>query len=158
MKISERLKDKKMNEESYRRLFYQIFRTDDHLSKKALGGCELSTGQPKVLEELYQHGEMTQKELASQCHIAPATLSRVLDKMVERDLVIRRADRDDRRSFIISLSLKGKEKEVQASERLHQLEEIWFKGFEPEEKRQFYESLMKILHNVEEREDEQIKE
>ena len=70
----------------------------------------LTPGQPGVLKALLKKTEITQKELAQMCHVDQTTLSRNLDKLVQRGYVERKTDEECRRCFLISLTPTGSEK------------------------------------------------
>lgn len=50
----------------------------------------LTLGQPKVLDYLQDHDGANQAEIARACHIEPASLTSVLNRMEEKALVERR--------------------------------------------------------------------
>ena len=57
------------------------------IQKKLLTGLsdtKLTLGQPKVLDYLKDHDGSQQKEIASSCHIEPASLTAVLNGMEQK--------------------------------------------------------------------------
>lgn len=67
----------------------------------------LSSGQPKILEFLAEHGEHEQKDIAEYCEIEPATVGSILMRMEAAGLVNRRNRPGNRRSLYVSLTPKG---------------------------------------------------
>src|ERR1039458_6107620 len=68
----------------------------------------LHHGQARVLMALDREEGLIQARLASGLHVAPATLSIMLKKLVAQDLVRRTADAEDERVQRISLTAKGR--------------------------------------------------
>jgi DNA-binding MarR family transcriptional regulator len=79
--------------------------------------CELSMAQVHVLATLHEHGEMTVGALADALSISAPSASSLADRLVERDLLQRRRNEDDRRSVRLSLSPTGE----RFTERIHGL-------------------------------------
>lgn len=70
-------------------------------------GLGLSSGQPKILEYLYQYGESNQKTIADYCEIEQATVGSILLRMEEAGLIVREKKEGNRRSLYVSLTEKG---------------------------------------------------
>jgi DNA-binding MarR family transcriptional regulator/predicted GNAT family acetyltransferase len=66
-----------------------------------------SLSQARVLYELAQQREATATALASALDIDHGYLSRILRGFAERDLIVRRRDKNDGRQVVISLTTKG---------------------------------------------------
>lgn len=60
-----------------------------------------------VLAALSEEPGMRMSELAESAALAPATLTRHVDWLVERALVVRRIDAEDRRIALVALSKPG---------------------------------------------------
>ena len=67
----------------------------------------LSLAQYLLLEPL-AGGPRTNRELAELAGISPPTATRMIDGLLERDLVTRVEDPTDRRAVVISLTAKGR--------------------------------------------------
>ena len=63
-----------------------------------------------VLQKLYEVGEMSVNELAERTHTHQSTVSTVVTKLVNKDLVLRRRSDSDARVQLLSLTAKGKQK------------------------------------------------
>ena len=51
---------------------------------------------------------MSQKELASALGVLPSTVTRMADRLEERDLAVRRRDRADRRRSLLDVTNRGR--------------------------------------------------
>jgi DNA-binding MarR family transcriptional regulator len=72
-----------------------------------VGCCGMTVAQAATLEALADGG-LRLGELGQRLGIAPSTLSRNLDRLVERGLVLRGADPNDRRALKAELTKEGR--------------------------------------------------
>ena len=72
-----------------------------------VGCCGMTVAQAATLEALADGG-LRLGELGRRLGIAPSTLSRNLDRLVERGLVLRGADPNDRRALKAELTKEGR--------------------------------------------------
>lgn len=70
-------------------------------------GGHLSIGQGRLLM-LIACGTQSVSELAEQGHVSPPTISRKLDLLVDKGLVSRRRDPEDRRSVLLDVTEQGR--------------------------------------------------
>src|SRR5690606_10970690 len=70
----------------------------------------ITVDQWAILKNLNQYADLSQKELAEYCGKDQPTLTRIVDLLVGKQLVERRANPNDRRSFVVHLTNKGKHK------------------------------------------------
>ncbi|QNE18065.1 MarR family transcriptional regulator [Kribbella qitaiheensis] len=68
---------------------------------------ELTIEQWRVMSALYEEPGQPMTTLAENAVLPPASLTRHVDKLVERGLVLRRIHRDDRRRVVAALSPVG---------------------------------------------------
>ena len=74
---------------------YHYLLMSNHLSlqKKIMAVLKplgLSTGQPKVLDHLRYHNGSSQKDIAHACHIEPASLTSILNRMEKQHMIERK--------------------------------------------------------------------
>lgn len=70
----------------------------------------ITVDQWAILKNLHQHADLSQKELAEYCGKDQPTLTRIVDLLVSKNLVERKANPTDRRSFVVHLTVAGKRK------------------------------------------------
>lgn len=70
----------------------------------------ITVDQWTILKNLNQYADLSQKELAEYCGKDQPTLTRIVDLLVSKQLVERRANPADRRSFVVHLTREGKSK------------------------------------------------
>lgn len=113
---------------------------------------ELTPGQPKVLEYLAHFDGSIQKEIAQGCQIEKATLTGILDRMEEKDLLERRCMDGNRREIHVFLTQKGEDKSKAIQQIFIDLEEKVFADITESEKANYLEVLSKIHRNLREME------
>ena len=111
-------------------------------------GLTVGEGQPRILDCLLDRKELTQRELADLCMFDVTTMSRTLDKMEQAGLIQRNKNPVSRRSHLIRLTEKGKEKGKQVREEFNWLDEMLQKGLAREELETLYRILEKIEKNL----------
>lgn len=83
---------------------YQVYTAQKALARSldiTLASFDITSGQWNALNQLEEHGAMTQKDLAALLRKEPATVARLLDRLVKRGLVKRSPSPSDRRANII---------------------------------------------------------
>lgn len=132
--------------------FHYLLMADQAVFQKrllnALKKASLTAGQPKVLDYLKDHDGAGQKEIAAACHIEPATLTSVLNRMEEKGMIERRMRNGNRRSLYVFLTEKGKELSDVVEREFYRAEEQALAGFSPEEREECRRMLRRICENL----------
>lgn len=129
---------------------YMMMAVQSHFSRRImdeLGKLGLTTGQPKVIEYLSEHDGSVQKDIASGCCIDRATLTGILSRMEEKELITRRSEPRNRRSLHVYLTDKGKEYIPYIRDVFKKNESCAFNGISAAERAEFIVTLTKILKN-----------
>lgn len=111
-------------------------------------GLTLGQGQPRILARLLQGDGLTQRELADECMLDAATLSRALDRLEEMGLIRREEHPISRRSYLVRLTDSGREKAARIQEGFERLEELLCQGFSPDELERLRRDLEHIQANL----------
>lgn len=83
---------------------FQVYMAQKALARSldlTLAPFGLTSGQWNIMNQLEERGAMSQRELADLVRKEPATVARMLDRLVSRGLVKRTASPRDRRANII---------------------------------------------------------
>lgn len=86
---------------------YQVYAAHRALMRSldlTLSPFGLTSSQWNALNQLHEYGDMTQKELSDHLNKEPATVVRLLDRLVKRGLVKRMSHPDDRRANIVGIT------------------------------------------------------
>src|ERR671918_1111392 len=84
------------------RLRLDISRMARRLRQEA--GAELSPSQTAALATIERHGPLTPSELAERERVQRPTVTRVLARLEEDELIVRAGDPTDRRSSLVTIS------------------------------------------------------
>jgi len=99
-------------DESVQRVITAVHRLSRRLNQwydRQLSDLGVTAGEWNVLSELVRHGEVavTPSQLAEACHVAPSSMTHRLDRLVERGLVSRTVDPDNRTRVRVRLADAG---------------------------------------------------
>lgn len=108
----------------------------------------LTIGQPKVLDYLHDHDGTSQTEIARACHIEAATLTSLLNRMEEKQLLVRRTLHGNRRTYYIFLTPQGREMAAKVQQMFAQLEQKAFDGLEDKEQAELQRLLDRVYENL----------
>ena len=100
-------------DESVQRVVTAVHRLSRALNRwydRQLADIDVSTGEWAVLSELVRSGEgnpLTPSQLAAAANVAPSSMTHRLDRMVDRGLISRGPDPDNRTRVLVTLSDRG---------------------------------------------------
>ena len=113
-----------------------------------LKDTDLTSGQPKILDYLADHDGASQKDIAQGCHVEPGTLTTLLNRMEEMDLVERRMLNGNRRSYHIFMTEKGKAHADLTQTAFKELEDEAFRGISDTDRKTFMDLFFRIYENT----------
>lgn len=127
-----------------------IFHIHEKKSQLVFRELGLSKGQPKMIEILSHQEGCSQKELAKSCSIEPATVTSLLNKMIDKDLVYKKPllQENGIRIQQIFLTEKGHNIADGVQSIVNEMEQVSFQGFSQEEKEQCLSFLDRIFENL----------
>ena len=108
----------------------------------------LTLGQPKVLDYLKEHDGASQKEIAAGCLIEAGSLTSILNRMEEKDLIERKMLNGNRRTFHIFMTESGKKNQKLVEEAFKKIEKTALNGISEEEQKQFMDVFCRIYRNL----------
>jgi DNA-binding MarR family transcriptional regulator len=111
-------------------------------------GFNITVDQWLVLRHLYEKGQMTQTELAALMFKDNPTLTRILDLLCEKKLVLRTVHPQDRRSFMVALTRSGRKKTEQLKPRVKDVRLKAWEGLTERDFNQFKRILDTIYNNL----------
>ena len=85
----------------------QLMRKKNHQAI-ADAGYKITMEQLTILEILNFHGDLNMTKLSKIAWKQNANITRIVDKLEKRNLVVRKAVKGDRRAYLISITKKGK--------------------------------------------------
>lgn len=142
------IKNDNNKEESLGFLFGEISRLHHSRAHSIFSEHGLHRGQHRILFILWHRDGVTQKELAEEINLAPATITDALQRMEKTGFIERRSDAEDQRVSRVYLTDKGRNLQMQVFNVFKFLEEESFKGFTIEEKVLLRRFFLQIRDNL----------
>ena len=110
-----------------------------------LDSLGITQGEGHILSHLAASGDSTIAELHRALAHRRSTLTSILDRLADRQYITRESDPEDRRSFIVRLSKKGKTVAAQVHRELARIEESALRGVSSHQ----FQSVVKVLQTLE---------
>ncbi|MGN6712749.1 MarR family transcriptional regulator [Anaerocolumna jejuensis] len=132
-------------------LISQIKQLQGRVFEKMLkeSGIDAFNGaQGRILYVLWEKERLTISEIGHLTSLAKTTLTSMLDRMEESGLVVRSADKENRRQVIISITDKAKAYKEDYDRVSERMNELFYKGFSEEEISAFEGMLGHIINNL----------
>ncbi|MCH5193485.1 MAG: MarR family transcriptional regulator [Oscillospiraceae bacterium] len=112
---------------------------------------EFNGAQGKILYVLWQRDNISIIELSKLVGLANTTLTSMLDRMEEAELIKRLPDPDDRRKNLIALTDKAAGLQGKYDQVSQEMNEVYYKDFNETEIMEFERYLQRVLENVKEK-------
>lgn len=108
----------------------------------------ISPPEWKMLAVLAQHAPMSATAAGERTSLMPDKVTRAVDGLVAKGLVLRRLDREDKRRVVLSLSAKGMRAFAAIDAVRYRIESDMLSGLTPEENRALHHALEKIERRI----------
>ncbi len=133
----------------------QIKQLQDRIFEKLLieNGIEISSGQGRILFVLWKKDHLTVSEISRQTSLAKNTVSIVIDGMVQKGLLERTINPENRRQTIISLTEYAKSMRIKYEAVSEQMGVLFYQGFSEKELKEFEGYLVRIRDTLAEYEE-----
>lgn len=122
---------------------------------RAMENLNVGMGQLPILKLLSERATMTQRQLAEEIRITPATVCGTLKRMERAGLVQRTAAQGDARVSCVSLTDKGRMSIREAETAIQQPYGDMMSGFSEEECRMLCDFARRMGENLERKDEEQ---
>lgn len=111
-------------------------------------GIDLTPEQWTLLAMLAMSGTIYQRELAEGTFKDAPTVSRIIELLRKRGLITRKADKSDRRRFLVSLTDIGKKVYEQSAPIVYSARKQGWEGLSDEDYDQLRRILSKVSDNI----------
>ncbi len=128
-------------------LLIQATRLQRTKANELLAKLDLYAGQEVLLFQLQQQDGMSISELAGRLSVQKATLTRMLERLENRNMIQKENDEKDHRTTRIYLTPEGRQTVGQALRIWEQIETQTSRGLTPAEVKQLQALLRKIIEN-----------
>ena len=139
---------KSIDPHSLDHLLAQVGRLHHARVHELLSGTGVFRGQPPVLDALAEQDGKTHNELAAQLHVTPATMSRMVKRMVNARLLVTRRDPADKRVSRVYLTDAARVMRTTLQQAFKTSEADTFADFTLEERVLLRRFLMQIRSNL----------
>jgi DNA-binding MarR family transcriptional regulator len=112
--------------------------------RNEMASCGLSVSQCYILETLHRYGPLSMQHLADKMHLTISTITRVIEPLVRKKLVLREKKMKDQRIRIVELSEAGREMSVTSWKNIIESEKRIVESFPPEHREMVVVVLQKI--------------
>jgi len=116
--------------------------------RKVLSGCCLHIGQPAMLEYIRLHPGCTQKEMADEAHVTPASVAASFKRLENAGLIRRRVDTSDTRCNRVYITEAGERELRECFYALKKLDEDMLAGIDDQSLDILKRCLSKMLNNL----------
>lgn len=125
----------------------QIKQLQDRIFERLLleNGIEISGGQGRILFVLWKTDNLTIGEISEKISLAKNTVSVVINGMVNKGIVERNINPENRRQTIVSLTEYAKSLQAKYEVVSQQMNTLFYQGFSEKEQNQFEQYLARIL-------------
>ncbi|HWY37869.1 MAG TPA: MarR family transcriptional regulator [Bacteroidia bacterium] len=101
-----------------------------------------------VLILIEQKQNCTQQYISDTLQIDKVSMVKIIDEFAKKGLVKRIQNPKDRREYFIELTAKGHKILPQIHKGIRELNDVAFKGLTQKERKEFYQTLVKVSDNV----------
>lgn len=128
----------------------QIKQLQDRIFERLLleNGIEISGGQGRILFILWKTDNLTMSEISEKTSLAKNTISVVINGMVNKGIVERNINPQNRRQTIVSLTEYARSLQVKYEAVSQQMNTLFYHGFTEKEREQFEVYLARILETL----------
>ncbi len=128
----------------------QIKQLQDRIFERLLleNGIEISGGQGRILFILWKTDCLTISEISEKTSLAKNTVSVVINGMVNKGIVERTINPQNRRQTIVSLTEYAKSLQARYESVSQQMNLLFYEGFSEKEQKQFEQYLARILETL----------
>ena len=108
----------------------------------------ISSGQGRILFILWKNDNLTISEISQKTSLAKNTVSIVVDGMVQKGILERNINPDNRRQTIISLTEYARNMKEKYEEVSQEMNTLFYQGFSDKERNEFESYLARILNTL----------
>lgn len=108
----------------------------------------ISSGQGRILFVLWKNDNLTISEISQKTSLAKNTVSIVVDGMVQKGILVRNINPENRRQTIISLTDNAKKMKNKYEAVSQQMNSLFYQGFSEQERNEFESYLARILDTL----------
>lgn len=129
-------------------LLFKAFHAQRQKNRINMNAFRLAPGQPKVLRYIQSHENCKLKDIAKECDVESATVSKILNNLEEKGMLTKAINPHNKRAYQLNLTEEGKKALEKWDAHCLEVEQISLEGFSDEEKQQFQDYLCRMYTNL----------
>ncbi len=129
-------------------LMFKVFHAQRNRMRKDMSEYQLAPGQPKVLRYISADSECMLKDIAEECDVSAATVSKILNSLEEKKMLRRRIDPENKRAYQLRITEKGQNALNSWNKHCMEVDQISLRGFSENEKELFWSFLERMYENL----------
>ena len=128
----------------------QIKQLQDRIFERLLleNGIEINGGQGRILFILWKTDHLTVSEISEKTSLAKNTVSVVINGMVNKGIVARKINPENRRQTIVSLTDYARSLQEKYEAVSQKMNSLFYQGFSAKEQKEFEAYLARILDTL----------
>ncbi len=128
----------------------QIKQLQDRIFERLLmeNGIEISGGQGRILFILWKNDHLTISEISRATSLAKNTVSIVVEGMVNKNILERHTNPENRRQTIVSLTDYARSLQEKYEAVSQKMNSLFYQGFSEKEQKEFEACLARILDTL----------
>ena len=129
-------------------LLFKTFHAQRKKNRAQMYEMNLAPGQPKVLRYISTNDDCKLKDIAEACDVEPATVSKILNGLEEKNMLTRQINPHNKRAYQLRITPLGQEALKKWDIHSREVEAISLQGFSAQEKEQFKDYLSRMYMNL----------
>lgn len=125
-----------------------IYRRMLQRGSQAMERMNIGVGQVPILKLLGENGTMTQRQIAEEIRVTPATICGTMKRMEKAGLIRRQSNARDGRVTCISLTDEGRTRMTEAKDAIDRSHSEMLSGFSDEELQMLHDFVKRMGENL----------
>ena len=131
-------------------MIFRVYQSHRNHLRPRIREIGLSSGQPKILLYLLEHDGAMAKEITEGCVLDKSTVTSLLARMAQQELIVRHPHARDRRAAMTYLTEKGRALAEEVHDICRRSDERALRGIDAQERQTLVRLLRQVSANLEE--------
>lgn len=136
--------------DKYIELTHEVWKNSENLIREEISE-DLTNDQHYILRYIYKNGKATTTGLAEAFSVQKSAITAIVNRLVDKNLIMRTYDEADRRYIFLTLTEEGKKQFEETEKKIFNLVKSFITKFDREEIENFiktYEKLASIIREI----------
>ncbi|NCU18136.1 MarR family winged helix-turn-helix transcriptional regulator [Pallidibacillus pasinlerensis] len=136
--------------DKYIELTHEVWKNSENLIREEISE-DLTNDQHYILRYIYKNGKATTTGLAEAFSVQKSAITAIVNRLVDKNLIMRTYDEADRRYIFLTLTEEGKKQFEKTEKKIFNLVKSFIIKFDREEIENFiktYEKLASIIREI----------